>query len=167
MFKLHIKNLTDLKSALRHPAFADGAWLHGDGNIYNSQKESDDRATFYNVHPANECAKYRLHFIRTSAIPTTLAQVEKMLQDSFNAEQMKKAKEGTAQATQGLTLGGYDYEDEETPAPVVAAPEEEMPVTPVTPDPVKATKKGKNAPAPAPAETDNAGAPAQTPAVNI
>lgn len=75
--KLHPLNIAQLKAVVK----AEGqAWIHGDGNIYKTEKESNQRAKFSN--PKQEDCKYRVHFTNVSAIPNDLDTLRDMLTKS-------------------------------------------------------------------------------------
>lgn len=114
--KLHKTNLIQLKSAVRAPQFKDGIWFHGDGNMYTSEKESNDRAAFHNDHPANVGARYRKHFTKTDAIPDSLEEMEKQLVAANQAEAEKRNLEQTTPVNQSLAFDMIPDEDAD-PAP--------------------------------------------------
>lgn len=112
--KLHPINLKQLASALRHPKFKEGIWFHGDGNMYTSQKESDDRATFYNQHPANIGAEFRKHFVKTDAIPADLEEMEAVLIAAHNEETAQRNLEATTTTlAPSLVFGADEVERKE------------------------------------------------------
>lgn len=114
--KLHKMNLVQLKSAVRAPQFRDGIWFHGDGNMYPKKKDSDDRVTFYNDHPANVGAKYRKLFTKTDAIPDTLEEMETQLVAANQLEVEKRNAEQVATANTSLAFDMLPDEETATDA---------------------------------------------------
>lgn len=147
---LHPVNLLQLRSAVGHfvgrtdkyGSIVQGVYFHGDGNMYPTKKESDERKDYLNDHPVNEGAKYRAFFTKTDGIPTSLAEMEKTLVSSKIKEDQDAALEATKKTSNDLSF------------PMIAAPAEvkaepvaksEPVATPVPPLPPEADDKGKKA----------------------
>lgn len=106
MFKTHEKNIPQIKGALK--AYPAGVWFHGCGNIYVSEKASDDRKNFTN--PNSEEATYRIHFTSVDQVPATLDELNKKLMASRVSE---LAKEKTPKISQGIATFSIDTDGSE------------------------------------------------------
>jgi hypothetical protein len=87
MFPLHNQHLADIKGAVAH--FGE-IRFHGDGNIYQTEQDSDFRKDFSNdpVGPHT----YRVRFDKNSILPKSLDELAKMLQASKTQEAIDRAK---------------------------------------------------------------------------
>lgn len=145
---LHPLNLAQLMSAVVHfvgkldkyGVNIVGVWFHGDGNMYPSKKESDERKEYLNDHPVNEGAKYRKLFTRTDGIPQTLAEMEKVLVAAKIKEDQDNAAEQTKNVREDMSfpmIAAPAATAAQAPAP--DGPQQAPPPPPLVDD----TKKGK------------------------
>jgi hypothetical protein len=78
----------------------DKTFVHGDGNIYDNQRDSDFRKGFSN--PGNEEAKYRLILEKGASVPGTVEDFNKALLDARNKELVQDAAPKTASAVKTI-----------------------------------------------------------------
>ena len=84
IFKTHPKNIADLTDAVN--AFG-SAWIHGDGNIYDTDddsRKSNTRKDFSN--PKQEEATYRKLYKKGDPIPETVEELNEALMAAKNAD---------------------------------------------------------------------------------
>jgi hypothetical protein len=79
--KLHPFNLKHLKAVVKQYG---AAWIHGDGNIYHTEKLSNDAQQFVNTQFSPPT--YRVKYILHDELPKTIEELEKALQDSKTME---------------------------------------------------------------------------------
>lgn len=75
-------------------------FVHGDGNIYDNQRDSDFRKNFSN--PGNEEAKYRLILAKGAKVPGTVEDFNKALLDARNKELVQDSAPKTASAVKTM-----------------------------------------------------------------
>jgi macrodomain Ter protein organizer (MatP/YcbG family) len=86
--KLHPFNLKHLKAVVKQYG---AAWIHGDGNIYHTEKLSNDAQQFVNTQFSSPT--YRVKYTLHDTLPTTIEELEKALQDSKTKEIKNEKKQ--------------------------------------------------------------------------
>jgi hypothetical protein len=85
-------------------------YLHGDGNMYHTEKDSHFRKNFGN--PGQEESKYRVKFEKGDKIPETVEEMNEALMKSRQKEMVQDSQPKAAQVS---TTFKVDDEDEEAP----------------------------------------------------
>ena len=87
IFKLHKNNLPQIKGVVA--AFG-VCYVHGDGNLYESQEASDFRKDFTN--PDSDEATYRAKFEKGDKIPDTIEELQTLMMKNRNKEILETRK---------------------------------------------------------------------------
>lgn len=93
---LHPTCLDQLRTYLKY--YKEG-WFHGDGNIYDEERNSNDRVDFHNDTQANFGAGYRKKFVQGDTVPATLAEMEKLLVAAKNEEKKAQVAKDSARSS--------------------------------------------------------------------
>jgi len=109
MFKLHPANIPQIKATV---AAYGTCYIHGDGNLYTTQQESDFRKDFSN--PDSDESTYRVKFEKGDKVPATIDELEKMLLDSKQKERMEEKQVKLYSAVKSITVPA----EETTEAPI-------------------------------------------------
>lgn len=96
--KLHPANLDTLAAVV--DAYGQ-AYLHGDGNIYEDEKNSNHHQDFSNENAPE--ATYRCHYRRGDVLPQTIDQAEKDM-INYKAKDAEKKAAPTAQSQLTKTI---------------------------------------------------------------
>jgi hypothetical protein len=85
-------------------------YYHGDGNMYDNEKDSHFRKTFGN--PGQEESKYRVIFKRGDKIPGTVKEMNDMLLESRNRERLQESIPKEVHTTKTLQMSTESDEEE-------------------------------------------------------
>ena len=91
MFKTHEENIPQILAVV--DAFGT-CYFHGCGNMYDNQKDSDDRKIYSNpgFNNTTPASAYRVVFTSKDQVPTNLEGLNSLLQKSFSDEQIQASK---------------------------------------------------------------------------
>jgi hypothetical protein len=103
--RLHEKNLKELKASIK--AYGT-VWIHGDGNIYHTEENSNNAQQFVNTQFS--APTYRTKYSTGDILPKTVEELERALQDG-KMNEIKKEK--TVVAANKLPIVFIDEDDEE------------------------------------------------------
>ena len=105
--KLHPFNLKHLKAVVKQYG---QAWIHGDGNIYHTEKLSNDAQQFVNT--PFSAPSYRVKFTLHDKLPTSVEELERALQEGKTKEIKDEKKQVEAKKLPIVQI--EDDEEEET-----------------------------------------------------
>lgn len=113
MFNLHPHNIKQVAAVVNKFGVC---YVHGDGNMFKNEEASLFRREFCN--PDAEDSKNWVKLEKGGLIPTSVDQLEKMIQVNMQKEKKKKKAENTNK-TKIDTINVDDDEDNEYQAPLV------------------------------------------------
>lgn len=115
LFKVNKANLALARAAIR--AYGE-AYLHGCGNVYATEEDSNFRRDFSNPQSdkSESPSTYRLHFTDVSQVPTTVEDTERQFFASKQRDQREKQRTKTVSKVRTVVVtdeDGSQDEDEE------------------------------------------------------
>lgn len=119
LFKVNSVNLALARAAVR--AYGE-CWLHGDGNIYAKEEDSDFRAVFSNPNPDKtpSAGQYRLHLTSISQVPNSAEEAEDALMRAKAQEAREAQRQKSVSKVRTLSITEDDlHENDKADAELV------------------------------------------------